>query len=430
MITNQIVDQRKNSCAKAAGVSIMGLGFDGDGWRNMAQRLTTAAKPRRDLNWLQRSFSVGVAVVVIWLVVLVSSGAAQVSSSVEDLQQQKQQIEQQRSRITQQQNQLRGLEGTAQSELKGLRKNIQVKVGEIQAHEVRLKTATAQLQTLEADLEKADRQYHQQQTATVARLRFLQRQQTNWGWAVLLQSQNMSEFLDRRRQLQRLYTQDQQEISHFRTASDRLARQRNRVEQQKNEIALLTQQLQAQKMDFEAQAQTQKATIARLKSDHQALEAAESQLAQDSQAVSSLIQQKIGIRSGIVFRGTGQFQIPSTGEVTSGFGWRMHPILGYERFHSGMDFGADYGSVIYAAESGVVIFAGWYGGYGNAAIIDHGSGLTTLYAHSSELYVVEGQSVQRGQGIAAIGSSGLSTGPHLHFEVRANGEPVDPAAYL
>ena len=130
-------------------------------------------------------------------------------------------------------NQLRGLEGTAQSELKGLRKNIQVKSGEIQAHEARLQTATAQLQTLETSLEKADRQYQQQQNATVARLRFLQRQQDNWGWAVLLQSQDMNEFLDRRRQLQRLYARDRQEIAHFRTASDRLAQQRNRVEQQK-----------------------------------------------------------------------------------------------------------------------------------------------------------------------------------------------------
>jgi murein DD-endopeptidase MepM/ murein hydrolase activator NlpD len=121
---------------------------------------------------------------------------------------------------------------------------------------------------------------------------------------------------------------------------------------------------------------------------------------------------------------------PCAGEITSGFGWRTHPILGYQRFHAGVDFGADYGTVIYAADSGTVIFAGWYGGYGNAVIIDHGGGITTLYGHSSELYVAEGQTVQRGQAIAAVGSTGLSTGPHLHFEVRENGEPVDPMAYL
>jgi murein DD-endopeptidase MepM/ murein hydrolase activator NlpD len=121
---------------------------------------------------------------------------------------------------------------------------------------------------------------------------------------------------------------------------------------------------------------------------------------------------------------------PSLGEITSVFGWRTHPILGYERFHAGLDIGADYGTLIHAADSGTVILAGWYGGYGNTVIIDHGGGITSLYAHASELYVHEGQTLQRGQAIAAVGSSGLSTGPHLHFEVRENGEPTDPMNYL
>jgi murein DD-endopeptidase MepM/ murein hydrolase activator NlpD len=355
---------------------------------------------------------------------------AQVGSSIEDLRQQQQQIQQQQQQATQQREQIRKLEGTAQTELKGLRRNIQAKASEIQTSESRLETATTQLRELETDLATAEKAYHQQQSATVARLRWLQRQQANRGWAVLLQSQNMNDFLDRRRRLKRVYATDRQTIAQFRTETDRLDRQRGRIEQQKNEIALITQQLQAQKLDFEAQAQTQKTTIARLSQDRKALEAAIAQLDQDSHNVSTLIQQKVGVKSGIVFRGNGQFLFPAGGEITSGFGWRMHPILGYERFHSGMDFGSDYGSPIYAAEAGVVLFAGWYGGYGNTVIIDHGSGLTTLYGHASEIYVAEGQSVTRGQPVAAIGSSGLSTGPHLHFEVRANGDPVDPAAYL
>ena len=121
---------------------------------------------------------------------------------------------------------------------------------------------------------------------------------------------------------------------------------------------------------------------------------------------------------------------PCAGEITSSFGWRTHPILGYQRFHSGVDFGADYGTTIHAADSGTVIFSGWYGGYGNAVILDHGNGISSLYGHTSELYVSEGQTVQRGQSIAAVGSTGLSTGPHLHFEVRQDGDPVDPMAYL
>ena len=76
------------------------------------------------------------------------------------------------------------------------------------------------------------------------------------------------------------------------------------------------------------------------------------------------------------------------------------------------------------------MFAGWYGGYGNAVIIEHGNGISTLYAHASQVYVSEGQAVQKGQPVATVGSTGFSTGPHLHFEVRVSGEPVDPAQYL
>ena len=198
----------------------------------------------------------------------------------------------------------------------------------------------------------------------------------------------------------------------------------------KNEIALLTQQLQAQKADSEIEAESQKALISRLKSDRRALEAAESQLSKDSETVTALIQQKVAANSGVMLRGTGQMVHPCAAIITSSFGWRLHPILGYEKFHSGIDFGADYGALIAAADRGTVIFAGWYGGYGNAVIVDHGGGITTLYGHTSDLYVSEGQSVQRGQAIAAVGSTGFSTGPHLHFEVRRDGAPIDPMAFL
>jgi murein DD-endopeptidase MepM/ murein hydrolase activator NlpD len=122
----------------------------------------------------------------------------------------------------------------------------------------------------------------------------------------------------------------------------------------------------------------------------------------------------------------GDFMRPSDGRRTSGFGYRMHPILGRRRMHTGVDFGASYGSAIRAAASGVVILAQYNHGYGNCIIIDHGNNTTTLYGHASALLVSEGQTVQAGQVIARVGSTGLSTGPHLHFEVRRNGVPVSP----
>jgi murein DD-endopeptidase MepM/ murein hydrolase activator NlpD len=127
----------------------------------------------------------------------------------------------------------------------------------------------------------------------------------------------------------------------------------------------------------------------------------------------------------------GRLLWPTTSNlITSYFGYRVHPIYGTTRFHSGIDIGAPYGAPIYAAESGRVILASYYDGYGNCIIIDHGDGVSTLYAHCSSIIVKVGQYVSKGQIIGYVGSTGNSTGPHLHFEVRINGNPVNPFNYL
>lgn len=128
--------------------------------------------------------------------------------------------------------------------------------------------------------------------------------------------------------------------------------------------------------------------------------------------------------------GSGEMIYPLTGPVTSEFGWRTHPIFGGSKFHSGIDIGGDYGMEIKAARGGVVSHAGWIDGYGNTVMIEHGGGLVTLYGHNQSLAVSVGQTVKQGQVIAYCGSTGNSTGPHCHFEVRLNGEPVSPYDYL
>lgn len=124
------------------------------------------------------------------------------------------------------------------------------------------------------------------------------------------------------------------------------------------------------------------------------------------------------------------FQWPVRGPITSPFGMRVDPVTGRYQLHSGVDIGAGYGVPIQAAADGIVLYAAWYGGYGNAIILDHGSGLSTLYAHCSAMYVAEHQWIQRGQVIGAVGATGWATGPHLHFEIRVNGVPVDPLSRL
>ncbi|PKM75018.1 MAG: phage tail tape measure protein [Firmicutes bacterium HGW-Firmicutes-17] len=132
----------------------------------------------------------------------------------------------------------------------------------------------------------------------------------------------------------------------------------------------------------------------------------------------------IGI-GGATFSG---LTAPVGGGVTSDFGWRTHPITGDQRFHEGIDIGAGYGTPVGAAGAGEVTKAGWYGGYGNTVILDHGNGLSTLYAHLSEIMVSVGQLVSQLQTIGLVGSTGNSTGPHLHFGVYQDGVPIDPSS--
>ncbi|AUS99612.1 peptidase M23 [Nostoc sp. CENA543] len=375
---------------------------------------------------------------LIWLPVFATP-----APTVNNLRQQQQQVNQERQNVIRERDRLTKIQQAAQNHLTGIVNNLQTTNGQIQETETRLKVATQRLQQLEADLALAEQIYGERQLATIGRLRYLQRSPISQGWAVLLQSRDISDFISRRYQLKLVYQADQQILTKLAKQAELLNQQKTEVESQKNEIALIREQLLAQKADYQAQAQSQSELVQRLNSDRLALEAAQNQLEKDSKSLETLIQQKIAeaqareaaqaktnSRTNIFVKGTGIFAFPSDAPTSSPFGWRIHPILRYRRFHAGLDFAASYGSTIRAADSGTVIFAGWYGGYGKAVIINHGNGITTLYGHTSELYVREGQSVQRGQAIAAVGSTGLSTGPHLHFEVRRNGTPVNPANYL
>jgi murein DD-endopeptidase MepM/ murein hydrolase activator NlpD len=183
--------------------------------------------------------------------------------------------------------------------------------------------------------------------------------------------------------------------------------------------AALADEVAATLASLNAQLDDVDATIAEFKDELEGLEAEQAR-------VEELIAQEAsreGERPGVLVR-------PVPGPITSGFGPRLHPILGYTRMHTGVDMTAGYGEPIKAAASGRVIYAAVRGGYGNCIIIDHGGGMTTLYAHQSAFNVSYGDHVSAGDVIGYIGSSGLATGPHLHFEVRINGSPVDPQDYL
>lgn len=161
------------------------------------------------------------------------------------------------------------------------------------------------------------------------------------------------------------------------------------------------------------------------------------EMAKIAAAERAAAQQSVSSRSSSSVSSSGRpgalaWPVPSSHYISSPYGYRVHPIYGTSKFHSGTDIAASSGSDILAAESGRVILAsyGYNGGYGNYIIIDHGNGMTTRYAHCSSLYVSVGTNVSRGQRIAAVGSTGASTGPHCHFEVRINGNTQNPMSYV
>jgi murein DD-endopeptidase MepM/ murein hydrolase activator NlpD len=131
---------------------------------------------------------------------------------------------------------------------------------------------------------------------------------------------------------------------------------------------------------------------------------------------------------------SGQMLWPADGPLTSRYGWRTHPIYGDRRFHAGIDIGAGYGSPVWAAEGGTVVYAGAASGYGTLVLVSHGTrngrDIATAYAHMSAVLVTQGQQLERGQQVGRVGNEGNSTGPHLHFEVRLDGDPVDPLDYV
>jgi len=217
-------------------------------------------------------------------------------------------------------------------------------------------------------------------------------------------------------------------------------RQQARIEEQERDLSSVREALAAAELvqaDLKSERQSREATVRRELDDERALLATLDDLIGEFEAEldgldaeQQRLEDLIRGSSGSGGSAPGLLVRPVPGKITSAFGPRLHPILGYTRMHTGVDMTAPYGQDLRAGAAGRVLLASTYGGYGLTVIIDHGGGMTTLYAHQSRVLVSVGSHVAAGEVIGYIGSSGLATGPHLHFEVRIGGTPVDPAPYL
>ena len=303
-----------------------------------------------------------------------------------------------------------------------------------------LQLAKTRLKNLTTRLEKATQEYKTAQRVLGKRLREIYLQGDVGYLVVLLGSKSFTDFIDQTHYLSLIIDNDRKLVEQVRSLKEELETKKLQAERTVKQISELTAAQAERVKKLEAVENTRANLLAETRRQRDSLKSYVSELENSTQALEDQIRSTVGRRqvvmrplspqSGTRTWGTGRYLTPAQGPITSPFGYRIHPIFGTMRFHTGVDIGAYYGSPVLASDSGVVIDSGWLGGYGNCIIVDHGGGYSTLYAHCSELYVSYGQSVSKGQQIAAVGSTGNSTGPHLHFEVRINGEPVDPLGFI
>jgi murein DD-endopeptidase MepM/ murein hydrolase activator NlpD len=264
--------------------------------------------------------------------------------------------------------------------------------------------------------------------------------------SVLLASKSFTDFVERWEDLRLLIAANQRAVKERRSAERKVAGAQASLEATK---AALQQQEDAQRrarnqLDTLAQERANLVAVADAQRKNVADQVAQIEnltAAEEAQLEALIVErqrqlaaQREAARRAAGIVGTesapGILSWPVSGTITSPFGYRQNPFGGAPDFHPGLDIAAPMGTTVTAAASGTVISAGWYGGYGNYILIDNGGGMATGYGHLSQIFVSNGQQVQKGQAIGAVGSTGRSTGPHLHFEVRIHGKPTDPAAYL
>jgi len=251
--------------------------------------------------------------------------------------------------------------------------------------------------------------------------------------AVLVNATSYTDFANRLYLLNQVVSSDARLLEELEEAlADAYAR-RERVRAEERRLAGLQEQIAVERRQVAEERTATEREKERILRDRAAWERALAELEEDSREIEAMLQRLQRTPEGqdrLTTPWIGRMLRPVEGRISSGYGYRMHPIFRVRRMHTGIDVAAPAGTPIRAAAPGVVVHAGRWGGYGNCVILDHGGGLATLYAHCSELAVAVGQEVSQGQIIGYVGSTGLATGPHLHFEVRRDGRPVDPSGYL
>lgn len=292
----------------------------------------------------------------------------------------------------------------------------------------RLRAVRAREQLTRLRLAEAERLAQVRSARLEARLRDIHR----FGHAgyvdVLLSAQDFAEFVTRFDFLSRIVRADLELLSQTRKARETLSALHDQLAAERAEVESLVARIAARRAEVVAREREREALLRRIETERTTYERMVRELEEDSRRLEALIRslQRPAPQTRMGLRIRSGFLWPARGGLTSPFGIRVHPIFRIRRLHTGVDIAAAWGSPVYAAAPGRVIYTGWFGGYGKIVLIDHGGGVSTLYGHLSAILVAPGSQVARGALIGRVGSTGYSTGPHLHFEVRLNGRPVNP----
>lgn len=322
------------------------------------------------------------------------------------------------------------LEKLEKSKLYKNQKKLETASTSLQSSKTQYSSAENELNRMERDLASAVSEFNSLDVQIKNRIRQVFKVQRTGMFELILSSRDMNSFLDTIYFERLVIKRDYNRMIAVKQRAQKISQMKKDVEAKKKYLAQSIKTINSQQKDIERAIAQNQNMIYKLQNDRRYYEKAEKELARQSGNLETLLSHQ---KSDTIASSAG-FVKPIGGRITSPFGWRTHPIFKSRTFHSGVDIGGpNYGNII-ASNSGKVIYSGWYGGYGKVVIIDHGTvnghSTSTLYAHMSTIKVKQGDYVQKGQVVGLEGTTGYSTGPHCHFEVRINGKPNNPMNYI
>lgn len=314
------------------------------------------------------------------------------------------------------------------TQIKNLDKLIKEAEGEIHNLQSEISVTTNKVAQVQAELTAMQADIDRQNGDMGDRLRSMYKNGDMGLLAILLGSESITDFMTNLDMAQKIFDNDVQVLEQLEEQHKVLDNYRKDLEALKTRLSAKKQEKATKQDQLEANRGNVAVLKAEVAKDNKTLEAQVDALNEEANALIAEILKLQG--TGAYIGGDMAWPAPASKRITSPFGYRTHPILKVKKLHTGIDIGVGSGSNIVAANAGKVIKAAWNNSYGYMVMVDHGGGIVTLYAHNSVLKVKTGDTVTKGQVIALSGSTGMSTGPHLHFEVRVNGEYKNPMNYL